>query len=893
MSSTRILARLPWPSLGRLNWNVVSRTIAQSRQRLDGVEMSDEPYPSEPPDGKVFEEREMKDYSAVSVELRSPPQTRVPSQVLIDVVSTGNWELANRVRLEMIDNGVNISLNPIFEKAALAALRSLRVGDDLSYFTAWLELCPDASDSALNPFRETRDYLWNDPSERVALIYQFGMVLAKKGYTTLVREEVIPAMEYVSPRYHHRKSMFIKNLKQALLPIVLPTPSSGALIFEEENHPDYASVAQTSVGASHKDLGDHLAELVADRKYEEAKHFLSELREFHIHIPFSPIYQAAAQNALQHSTTATESLEDFAAWFSLVPPYHDQPLEDFTDIRRLIFHAPLTNMSLIIQFALICSEKGYADLIGGQVIPSVMRFASPDVSKQFYLRFEEKHRQYLKRYHERSTASLWGKFQAVMRGSAIRSLAYAGRIDEAVDMLPPKKAPYSLSTHTFDVLNTFLVKAGDPKYLPLLGYLRAMRARQLGQDDSLLQDYAESSITLRFTSQTRTRPYDDRSESLAQTLRSIRTSFSPGHAPPHPSTLINFFNAYVDSGRSRAIDLLRRKALRSSPIATTVFVFTQMITYYRLNQHHLVLQTFVDNFYITGVPRGEVISRLKSQQGVPLSGPLAHRSKMWPTPYHTALIWHSLVAMSSTSVKVEVLYKKLIATACGEYSDHLSETLAAFSGVEALQTPPGVNSVCAAAFTPFMGKLMRSSGVERGASILADMLKLGIQPTAYHFTELAGYYASTGNAQRALFLLCRLETAFDQQGDNEIVQVPISEKEMRQTETVATSSEDPQASIEYIRPVPTSVPNALPVPSFVMYVSLMRGFLISQNLDAVAEVNERMLKRYDYIPGQNSYLDAVYSDWQVKQEGSQYPIRPLPVIKYGRVHHGDDVTHDA
>ncbi|KAK0203513.1 hypothetical protein DFS33DRAFT_1332067 [Desarmillaria ectypa] len=893
MSSTRILARIPWPSLGRLNWNVVSRTIAHSRHRLNGVEMSDEPYPSEPPDRKVFEEREMKDYSAVSAELRSPLRTRAPAQVLIDLVRSGDWELANRVRLEMIENGAKISLNPIFEKAALAALRSLRVGDDLTPFTVWLELCPDASNSPPNPFQETRDYLWKNPSERVALIYHFGMVLAKKGYTTLVKEEVIPAMEYVSSRYHHRKSMFTKNLKQALLPITLPEPSSGSLIFEEEDHPDYASVVQASVGVSHRDLGDHLVGLVADQKYDEAKQFLFELRESHTHIPFSSIYQAAAKNALQRSATATESLEDFAAWFSLVPLYHDQPLEEFTDIRRLIFHAPLTNMSLIIQFALICSEKGYADLIGGQVIPSVMRFTSPDVSKQFYLRFEERHQQYLKRYHERSAASLWSKFQTVVRGSAIRSLAYAGRIDEAIDMLPPKRATYSLSAYTCDVLNNILVKASDAKYLPLLGYLRAMRAQQLGQDDTLLQDYAQSSIASRFTSQTRTLPYDDRSGSLAQTLRSIRTSFSSGHAPPHPSTLINFFNAYVDSGRSRAIDLLRRKALRSSPIATAVFVFTQMITYYRLNQHQLVLRTFVDNFYITGVPRSEVISRLKGQHDVSLSVPLAHRSKLWPTAYHTALVWHSLVATTSTPVKVEVLYQKLIATACGEYSDHISETLAAFSSVEALQTPPGVNSVCAAAFTPFMGKLMRSSGVERGASILADMLKLGIQPTAYHFTELAGYYASTGNSQRALFLLGRLETAFDQHGDSEDIKVPISEKEMRQTEIGTVSSEESPTSIGHTRPVPTSVPNALPMPSFVMYVSLMRGFLISQNLDAVAEVNERMLKRYDYTPGQNNYLDAVYSDWQMKQAGNWYPIRPLPMIKYRRVHPGDDVTYDA
>lgn len=890
MSSTRILARLPWASFGRLNWNVVSRTIAHSRQRLDGVEMSDEPYPSEPPDRKVFEEREMKDYTAVSAELRSPPRTRAPAQVLIDLVRTGDWELASRVRLEMVENGTKISLNPVFEKAALAALQSLRIGDDLTPFTVWLELCSDASNSPPNPFREIRDYLWKDPSKSVTSIYHFGMVLAKKGYTTLVKEEVIPAMDFVPSRFHHRKNIFIKNLKQALLPIVLPEPSPSSLIFEEEDHPDYASVAQASIGISRKNLGDHLVELVSDRKYDEAKQFLLELRECHTHIPFSPIYQAAAKNALQHSANATQSLEDFTAWFSLVPLCHDQPFEEFTDIRKLILHAPLTNMSLIIQFAIICSEKGYADLIGSQVVPSIMRFASPDVSKQFYLRFEELHQRYLNQYHGRSAGSAWSIFQSVMRGSAIRSLAYAGRIDAAIDMLPPKRATYFLSAYTCDVLNNFLVKAGDAKYLPLLGQLRAMRAQQLGRDDSLLQDYAQSSITSQFISQTHTLPYDERSESLAQTLRSIRTTFSSGHAPPHPSTLINFFNAYVDSGRSRAIDLLRRKALRSSPIVTTVFVFTQMIAYYRQNQHHLVLQTFVDNFYITGVPRAEVIARLKVQQGVLASVPLPHRSKLWPTAYHTALVWHSLVATTSTSVKVEVLYKKLIATASGEYSDHLSETLASFSGVEALQTPPGVNSICAAAFTPFMGKLMRSSGVERGASILADMLKLGIQPTAYHFTELAGYYASTGNIQRALFLLGRLETAFDQQGDNEDIEVPISAKDIRETETGAASSEEPPASIEQTRPVPASVPNALPVPSFVMYVSLMRGFLISQNLDAVTEVNERMLKRYDYTPGQNSYLDAVYSDWQMKQEGNRYPVRPLSVIKYRGVQPGDDAA---
>lgn len=281
---------------------------------------------------------------------------------------------------------------------------------------------------------------------------------------------------------------------------------------------------------------------------------------------------------------------------------------------------------------------------------------------------------------------------------------------------------------------------------------------------------------------------------------------------------------------------------------------------------------------------------------------------------------------------------------------------------------------------------MKATGASRGARILGEMLKAGLKPTVYHFTELAGFYAHEGDVTKAMHILDRMEAklASEKQelveesasegptapstpstGDFDVPRnegseslpavetdvlesaldelIPSSQSsvewdgqnrlQLEQNDQSFLSTGDPpgvatsgasetrdevshptansldetadatglEGSSNDTPPISTTPANestetqppltttpesspsevqaasdgsspqqtqprpafsAIPSPDYVMYVSLMRGFIISRSFDAVAEVNRRMLLRYQYTPGADIHLDAVYEDWE-------------------------------
>jgi hypothetical protein len=198
------------------------------------------------------------------------------------------------------------------------------------------------------------------------------------------------------------------------------------------------------------------------------------------------------------------------------------------------------------------------------------------------------------------------------------------------------------------------------------------------------------------------------------------------------------------------------------------------------------------------------------------------------------------------------------------------------------------------------------------------MLNNGITPTIYHFTELAGFYANRGEVQKTMFVLSRMEEQFEKnaadgksgetmttpEGDEldvdaaDIILHNVDEAVMDQMEAVSEgvisrgqlSSPAPAKQPNEARqtghgppPVPEfselSIPEDeqpspaltfdLPPPGLVMYVSIMRGFLSSRNFDALEEVHRRFQQRYAYVPGDNSYLDDLYADWNTMLDRGQ------------------------
>ena len=63
-------------------------------------------------------------------------------------------------------------------------------------------------------------------------------------------------------------------------------------------------------------------------------------------------------------------------------------------------------------------------------------------------------------------------------------------------------------------------------------------------------------------------------------------------------------------------------------------------------------------------------------------------------------------------------------------------------------------------------------------------------------------------------------------------------------------------------PSPSRSNVSLPRPDVIMYISLMTGFAMSQNLQAAEEIDRRLRKVYTYVPGEHASLDAVYEKLQ-------------------------------
>lgn len=60
--------------------------------------------------------------------------------------------------------------------------------------------------------------------------------------------------------------------------------------------------------------------------------------------------------------------------------------------------------------------------------------------------------------------------------------------------------------------------------------------------------------------------------------------------------------------------------------------------------------------------------------------------------------------------------------------------------------------------------------------------------------------------------------------------------------------------------------NIFPPPDLIMYISLMRGFIIARNLEGALEVDRRLRLVHEHVLGQNEYLDMVYADLEPLKE---------------------------
>lgn len=491
-----------------LKWDHISRVITRPTVRSKSFLLASSQlrYPPAPPDRSVFEDLS-KEYTTPTY--NSPAYLTQPTseQTLLRLVKEGKHDLANKVRHELSELGINIQPNSVYEAAVEDILKN-RALSSTSALQNWLQLLPDAEKPNADAFIKIRKLLLASPKNNLPFIMQFGTMCALKGYTHILQNDILPVISlHCSPniygvfveslqmeaKTHESKvaSVFRPNeahssggsavfedasdeydlvhseskspspsvlsLIQETLPALLPQPlSTDLLVFEDGSNPEYTLFRESSPYKPGS-LIDTLHSLIHDEQYEKALGIFKEIQDLDIPIRNHWLYLKAAKNVIRSSDRSAplspEQLETFGSLLMLIPPknrvnYHIT----FTSMWELIIHAPIVDVALIERFYYIMASRGYAPNIVDDGLPFIMRCFPADNCISFVSKFELSHQTFWMNFKPDLAPRKVQRLRTLVRGAAIMSLLVSRRWELALELLPSKENPYRLEKPVYDAL---------------------------------------------------------------------------------------------------------------------------------------------------------------------------------------------------------------------------------------------------------------------------------------------------------------------------------------------------------------------------------------------------------------------------------------------------------
>ncbi|KAF9254427.1 hypothetical protein L218DRAFT_951571 [Marasmius fiardii PR-910] len=757
-------------------------------------------------------------------------------------------------------------------------------------------------------------------------------MLASKGYAGFAKEHLLPLIK------EYGDSDMVRNVKFELLPKTLPSLTSpeASDVFEFEDEQYSVEYPHHLVQGDRADAISRLHQCIASDNFDEAKTILSELESVNYPIPPHPVFERGARIFLKlHREDRKIRRDSFLLFFSHVPPLHMQPSNlsiPFYDTIHTILHH---HGYLLMPIALVLSSKGYASILSPLLLPTILRVNPAEIAKEFLEKYEKLneayHREtkvdgdYVNQHVPPEMRAMLSKKS--IRECAIRSLAVIGHLEFAVDLVATMNQDLPLSQHTYGFLLTHLkhrrsvlvekATVSSRKLTKVNGFISTV---QRMYDEASYGDVAvsmESSPPLdQEVSSVITRELTTTTD-LANAIRRAKAGLPfnkgrPGERRRLPKQVVflQVISALSSSdvvlttpfgtqetvafSRPNLLRLLRRRAHLSTYVPSKMWFFMEMVYLWRSGRYEDVIDLFSATFWCFGVPIEEIIHIMRSEvdqrdpkllhlffKGNPAKGILP-KTKLYPSSEQTSLVWQSLVLLNSgDKARVVALYKKLNAFAQA-YHDASKQLHAEAETIDSsLDLPyrlfPGVNVesdtssstlvslehplISAEAYTPFLAQLspglkrptLRSSDLSP-SQIIRDMLRLGLRPTVYHFTELARGYALVGERVKALKVLDHLETAHPCRAGT------IQEEDGEQTSVVAKKGSA----------------SGLPPPDIVIYIALMRSFIMAGDLEGIAEVDMKMRSRYGSLEDMRArneiekvesvkknlrYLEEVYQDW--------------------------------
>ncbi|KAG1745243.1 hypothetical protein EDB19DRAFT_1894443 [Suillus lakei] len=527
----------------------------------------------------------------------------------------------------------------------------------------------------------------------------------------------------------------------------LPRQAPDMSVFEEMTAEYTLAVSQNSSVYTPQTSSGTLVNLIRTGDYAIADSLRKEMVDLKISIQPHTIYERAAR-----------SRDAFSAWLSLVPTATEQ-WSTFKDIRQQLFRGSnYLNISLIMRFGLVVASKGY---IAGdaqlQVLSTLVRYASPATTERYISAWK-------------LLPVQWANIYSLV----IRNQVLAGRAEHALQL-----ARVACNTQTF-----LLEHSPDEAFTASVHELR----EQISSNPYSIPDV-----------------WDKRTCSHTDTLTLASRLLSTN--PPTSYSLSDFMNAYHVTGRTRALHALRKKAFQHSYKAKSLWVMAEMLYHRSRDEPRLVLVVFAYHFHMIGVPRRTILKtmRLISKRRASLSQRttipkhmLNHQynisEKLWPTPYHTALVWEALV-WSTPESDHERMYKYLLAIADSSASQTpISPPDSKFVS-SLLQLPK--RAVDAAHFSPFVKLHAKRGRPEQAAGVLRDMWSI-------------------------------VARGFAEYGDPVVAEDGVSGDHANRAPSILDIG---------------------------LYTNVLRGFVLARRLEHAQDMEKRIRQRFEYVEGELKATD--------------------------------------
>ena len=516
-----------------------------------------------------------------------------------------------------------------------------------------------------------------------------------------------------------------------------------------------------------------LEHLARSGKFGEAEQVRQELVETDVPIRPSDAYIRVAWNVLRLRPWPPNRTELFVNWLSLVPNMMIGKKRNFYPLlQALFFGSRHLDFNTIAQCGIILSSKGYIRKVGSSVVACLSRYADPNFSSRILdevlaangdyrrRRFRTTHKS-MARMDKRTARRLWSV--------AVRSHCTAGRPEVAFQMAKrAHEQNFRLTEFAYEFLLGKLEADG----------LHDLAAELRAHPYCGPLDVAKSRLVVNVSNPTNDiiRPIS-RSQSMdtnLETALAILKGSSQG-LPAYAGDIVPYFNIYKTHVRGAgAVNTLRSRAYRISLTAVSAVFLAEQLHHHRRGQFRHVLWVFEKFFHVVGVPSEDITRRLwKRKDYLPhLRMPLSYipsyikkstfnlPSKIWPTPYHTALVWSALAHLCESEEEIFALYDTLLQhgarfqkkeTTVGHQHRHPSHGDSSSSILALVPAPK--DKFDAAHFLPFLIAFAELRGAQSSLRVLDDMQDCGIMPSAQFLSTAAAIQARHGEPALALRML--------------------------------------------------------------------------------------------------------------------------------------------